>query len=182
MTQKETTPHSDSTNSENFSPEDEKFMLRAIELAKAAEQHDEVPVGAVIVVDGKIIAEGFNQSIMKNDPSAHAEMIAIRNAGAILKNYRMLDATLYVTLEPCPMCAGLLVHSRIKRLVFASQDLKTGAVKSAFNLLNHEKQNHQVDVSQGLMASECSHLLSSFFKRRRKEKKLARQNKNSGTS
>ena len=151
----------------SFSEADSKFMRRAIELANIADSHNEIPVGAVIVCVG----EGFNQSIMNNDPSAHAEMVAIRDAGNKLQNYRMLDCTLYVTLEPCPMCAGLLVHSRINRLVFASKDLKTGAAGSAFSLLNHEKHNHQVTASSGLLADECSNMLSAFFKRRRAEKK-----------
>jgi tRNA(adenine34) deaminase len=151
------------------------FMQRAYELAKQAEQYDEIPVGAVVVYQGKIIGEGFNQSIRLNDPSSHAEMSAIRQAGTYLNNYRLLDCTLYVTLEPCPMCAGLLVHSRIKRLVFASPDLKTGAAGSAFNLANHPQLNHQIEINSGVMLEECSHLLSSFFKRRRKEKKIAKQ-------
>lgn len=151
------------------------FMQRAFELAQQAEQHDEIPVGAVVVHQGKIIAEGFNQSIMLHDPSSHAEMNAIRQAGKVLNNYRLLDCTLYVTLEPCPMCAGLLVHSRIKRLVYACDDLKTGSAGSAFNLINTSQLNHQVAVHSGVMQVECSELLSAFFKRRRKEKKLARQ-------
>lgn len=155
----------------SFSEADSKFMRRAIELANIADSHNEIPVGAVIVCNGEIVGEGFNQSIMNNDPSAHAEMVAIRDAGNKLQNYRMLDCTLYVTLEPCPMCAGLLVHSRINRLVFASKDLKTGAAGSAFSLLNHEKHNHQVTASSGLLADECSNMLSAFFKRRRAEKK-----------
>jgi len=150
---------------------DHHFMQRAYELAKQAESFDEIPVGAVIVHQGKIIGEGFNQSIMLNDPSSHAEMNAIRQAGKHLKNYRLLDCTLYVTLEPCPMCAGLLVHSRIKRLVFASPDLKTGAAGSAFNLIDNQQLNHQITVSSGIMQQECSSLLSNFFKRRRAEKK-----------
>ena len=157
---------------------DEAFMRQAIELAKQAEAHDEIPVGAVLVAEGKIIAEGFNQSIMLNDPSAHAEMQAIRQAGNVLDNYRMLDCTLYVTLEPCPMCAGLLVHSRIKRLVYASKDPKTGAAGSVFNLTQDSRLNHQVEVTSGVIADECSEMLSAFFKRRREEKKalkLARQ-------
>lgn len=147
------------------------FMQRAYELAQKAESFDEIPVGAVIVYQGKIIGEGFNQSIMLNDPSSHAEMNAIRQAGNLLNNYRLLDCTLYVTLEPCPMCAGLLVHSRIKRLVFASTDLKTGAAGSALNLLNNQQLNHQIEISSGIMQQQCSSLLSSFFKRRRAEKK-----------
>ncbi|MBA6327333.1 tRNA adenosine(34) deaminase TadA [Colwellia sp. MB02u-6] len=158
-----------------FSNDDRKFMRRAIELARIADSHDEIPVGAVVVCAGKIVGEGFNQSIMNNDPSAHAEMIAIRDAGKNLQNYRLLDCTLYVTLEPCPMCAGLLVHSRIKRLTFASNDLKTGAAGSAFSLVNHEKHNHQVAVKAGLLADECSTMLSTFFKRRRAAKKAEKK-------
>ena len=154
---------------------DKQFMLRAFELAKQAETIDEIPVGAVVVVNNKIIGEGYNQSITKNDPSAHAEMVAIRQAGIALKNYRLLDCTLYVTLEPCPMCSGLLIHSRIKRVVYATTDLKTGAAGSAFNLLCDEKHNHQIQLSSGIMAEECSQLLSSFFKRRRAEKKALKK-------
>lgn len=151
------------------------FMQRAFALAQQAEQHDEIPVGAVVVHQGKIIAEGFNQSIMLHDPSSHAEMNAIRQAGKLLNNYRLLDCTLYVTLEPCPMCAGLLVHSRIKRLVYACHDFKTGSAGSAFNLMNTAQLNHQVEVHSGVMQAQCSELLSAFFKRRRKEKKQAKK-------
>ncbi|TYK66496.1 tRNA adenosine(34) deaminase TadA [Colwellia echini] len=150
---------------------DNIFMQRAFELAQQAEQHNEIPVGAVVVYQGKIIGEGFNQSIMLNDPSSHAEMNAIRQAGQQLNNYRLLDCTLYVTLEPCPMCAGLLVHSRIGRLVYAANDFKTGAAGSVFNLVNNEQLNHQIDVHSHVMQTQCSQLLSAFFKRRRKEKK-----------
>lgn len=151
------------------------FMQRALELANKAEQFNEIPVGAVVVHQGTIIGEGFNQSIMHNDPSSHAEMNAIRQAGANLNNYRLLDCTLYVTLEPCSMCAGLLVHSRIKRLVFGCSDLKTGAAGSVFNLVNNSQLNHQVAVQSGILQQECSQLLSSFFKRRRNEKKQAKK-------
>ncbi len=154
---------------------DQYFMQRAYELALQAERIDEIPVGAVVVYQGKIIGEGFNQSILLNDPSAHAEMLAIRQAGQQLNNYRLVNCTLYVTLEPCPMCAGLLVHSRIKRLVYASADLKTGAAGSAFNLVSSTQLNHQIIVDQGIMAQQCSALLSGFFKRRRNEKKLAKK-------
>lgn len=154
---------------------DQYFMQRAFELAQQAEQIDEIPVGAVVVHQGKIIGEGYNQSITLNDPSAHAEMIAIRQAGHHLNNYRLIDCTLYVTLEPCPMCAGLLVHSRIKRLVYASADVKTGAAGSAFNLVNCAQLNHQIMVDSAIMADECSELLSGFFKRRRNEKKAAKK-------
>jgi tRNA(adenine34) deaminase len=156
-------------------PNDIAYMQRAFELAKQAEQINEIPVGAVVVYQDRIIGEGFNQSITLNDPSAHAEMIAIRQAGEYLKNYRLLDCTLYVTLEPCPMCAGLLVHSRIKRLVYASSDLKTGAAGSAFNLVESSQLNHQITVDSGVMTEDCSELLSGFFKRRRSEKKAAKK-------
>jgi len=154
---------------------DKAFMFRAFELAQQAEAIDEIPVGAVVVANNQIISKGYNQSITLNDPSAHAEMVAIRQAGAVLQNYRLLDCTLYVTLEPCSMCAGLLVHSRIKRVVYASADLKTGAAGSAFNLLCDEKHNHQIQLDSGVMAEECSQLLSAFFKRRRAEKKELKQ-------
>ncbi len=156
---------------------DDTFMQKAFELAQKAGSLNEIPVGAVVVYQGKIIGEGFNQSILLNDPSAHAEMLAIRQAGGVLNNYRLLDSTLYVTLEPCPMCAGLLIHSRIKRLVYASKDLKTGAAGSAFNLVNNPKLNHKISQTSGVMSEECSHLLSSFFQRRRKEKKAEKNKK-----
>jgi tRNA(adenine34) deaminase len=154
---------------------DQHFMQRAIELAQQAEAINEIPVGAVVVYQDKIIGEGFNQSISLNDPSAHAEMIAIRQAGLALNNYRLIDCTLYVTLEPCAMCAGLLVHSRIKRLVFAATDAKTGAAGSVFNLVATDVLNHQVAVNGGVMAQECSEMLSTFFRRRRKEIKAAKK-------
>ncbi|MFT5756714.1 MAG: tRNA(adenine34) deaminase [Alteromonadaceae bacterium] len=154
---------------------DHYFMAKAYQLAQKAEAIDEIPVGAVVVANGEIIGEGFNQSILLNDPSAHAEMLAVRNAGQNISNYRLLDCTLYVTLEPCSMCAGLLIHSRIKRLVFAATDLKTGAAGSAFDLVTHEKHNHSIDVTTGIMQDECSALLSAFFKRRRAEKKALKQ-------
>lgn len=154
---------------------DQYFMEQAFKLAQKAEQYNEIPVGAVVVHQGKIIGEGYNQSIMLNDPSAHAEMLAIRQAGEYLSNYRLIDCTLYVTLEPCPMCAGLLVHSRIKKLVYASPDLKTGAAGSTFNLVCNEQLNHQVLVTSGVLQAQCSQLLSAFFKRRRAEKKLQRK-------
>lgn len=154
---------------------DGHFMKCAYQLAQQAESHNEIPVGAVVVANGEVIGEGFNQSIMLNDPSAHAEMIAIRQAGEVLQNYRLLDCTLYVTLEPCSMCAGLLVHGRIKRLVYATKDQKTGAAGSLFNLVNHQGLNHQIEVREGILADECSTLLSAFFKRRRTEKKIERK-------
>ncbi|QUM82061.1 tRNA adenosine(34) deaminase TadA [Moritella sp. 5] len=150
---------------------DERWMQHAIMLAGKAEAIDEVPVGAVIVLDDKIIGEGWNQSIHLHDATAHAEIMALREAGKKIENYRLIDATLYVTLEPCSMCAGAMVHSRVKRLVYGAVDLKTGAAGSVFNLVDHPKLNHQIEVHSGVFASETGALLSQFFRRRRKEKK-----------
>ncbi|MCF2949985.1 tRNA adenosine(34) deaminase TadA [Paraglaciecola aquimarina] len=157
--------------------QDEKWMRHALSLANNAEQQGEIPVGAVLIKDGQIIGEGWNQSILQHDPSAHAEMMAIRQAGCVIENYRLIDTTLYVTLEPCPMCAGLLVHSRIRRLVFGASDYKSGAAGSVMNLLQDEKLNHQVEISSGVLAQECGDRLSAFFKRRRAEKKKLKQKK-----
>lgn len=154
---------------------DEDWMRRAIVLAANAEQQGEVPVGAVLVKDGNMIAEGWNQMISLNDPSAHAEMQAIRAASAVMANYRLPDCTLYVTLEPCSMCAGVMVHSRIKRLVFGATDLKTGAAGSVLNLVQYGQFNHQLEVVSGVLATECATQLSAFFQRRRQEQKAAKQ-------
>lgn len=151
--------------------DDEKWMEKALELASVAEQKGEIPVGAVLVKDGQIVGQGYNASILYNDPSAHAEMMAIRDAGQQLNNYRLVDCTLYVTLEPCPMCAGLLVHSRIKRLVFGAYDLKTGSAGSLMNLVQNPLLNHQLEVTAGVLQPVCSARLSAFFKQRRQEKK-----------
>ncbi|WP_105200837.1 MULTISPECIES: tRNA adenosine(34) deaminase TadA [unclassified Pseudoalteromonas] len=158
--------------------DDKYWMQKALACAQRAEQIGEIPVGAVVVKDNQLIAEGWNQSITLNDPSAHAEMMAIRAAGEVLNNYRLIDCTLYVTLEPCSMCAGLLVHSRIDRLVFGATDLKTGSAGSIMNLVQEPRLNHQLEVTSGVLAEECSAQLSAFFKRRRqehKELKKARQ-------
>ncbi|MGD8117662.1 tRNA adenosine(34) deaminase TadA [Vibrio sp. TRT 29B02] len=158
-----------------FTPQDELFMRRAIELAELAEAKGEVPVGAVLVKEGKVIAEGWNESIGQHDATAHAEMQTIRKAGHVLQNYRLLDTTLYVTLEPCPMCAGALLHSRVKRIVFGAADLKAGAAGTVLNLFEHQAAYHYADVEQGLLEEECRSQLQAFFKRRRKEKKQQRQ-------
>lgn len=155
----------------SFDEQDRFFMQRAIELAKQAESFNEVPVGAVIVKDGEVIGEGFNQPIAKHDPSAHAEIMALRNAGEAINNYRLIDTTVYVTLEPCAMCAMAMVHARVKRVVYGANDLKTGACGSVFHLIESEHHNHRVTVEGGLLAEQCGLLLSNFFKRRRKEKK-----------
>lgn len=158
--------------SEQYS--DEYWMEKALTFASKAEAIDEIPVGAVLVKDNQLIAYGYNRSITDNDPSAHAEMMAIREGGKVLNNYRLIDCTLYVTLEPCSMCAGLLVHSRIKRLVFGAKDAKTGSAGSIMNLLQEPRLNHQVEVTDDVMGEQCGAVISAFFKRRRKEKKAAK--------
>lgn len=146
----------------------ETFMQRALELAQQAEQQGEVPVGAVLVHDGVIIGEGFNQVIELHDPSAHAEAMAIRAAGRHLQNYRLVDTTLYVTLEPCAMCAGLITHARVQTLVYGAADPRTGATGSAIEVINHASMNHQVEVIGGVLADESAELLRQFFRARRK--------------
>jgi tRNA(adenine34) deaminase len=146
---------------------DKEWMQRAFELAEKAKSHDEVPVGAVIVYKDKIIGEGWNQPILTNDPAAHAEIIALRDAGNNIGNYRLPGATMYVTLEPCAMCAGAIVHSRLAKLVYATDDTKTGACGSVFNLLQSDELNHQVEIEKGLMEDECRSLIQTFFKEKR---------------
>ena len=146
---------------------DQAFMTRALELARQARDRGEVPVGAIVVHEGAVIGEGFNQPISLADPSAHAEMQAIRMAARRLDNYRLLDATVYVTLEPCAMCAGAMVHARIKRLVYGAADPKTGATGSVFNLVQTERLNHRLEVEGGVMKKECGELLKDFFRKRR---------------
>ena len=147
--------------------DDESYMRRALELARQAQTAGEVPVGAVIVHDGVIVAEGWNQPIRAHDPSAHAEMIALRVAGQALASYRLLDTTLYVTLEPCPMCAGAMVHARVRRLVFGAPDPRAGAAGSVFNLVQHPALNHRIEFSSGVLGEECGSLLREFFLARR---------------
>lgn len=152
--------------------DDQKFMSRALELARIAEAAGEVPVGAVIVKDNQIIAEGWNCPIATYDPSAHAEMLAMRAAAQALQNYRLLDTTLYVTLEPCAMCAGAMVHARIKRLVYAATDPRAGAAGTIFNIAQHEALNHRLEVTGGVMAEECGATLRGFFQARRAGKAI----------
>lgn len=142
-------------------------MRRAIELAQRAEEEGEVPVGAVVVVDGKIVGEGWNRPIAAADPSAHAEIQAMRAASAALRNYRLLDSTLYVTLEPCPMCVGAMFHARVRRVVFGAKDPKTGAAGSVVDLFAEASLNHHATVEGGLLADECGELLKRFFAARR---------------
>ncbi|MZI94818.1 tRNA adenosine(34) deaminase TadA [Vibrio sp. CAIM 722] len=158
-----------------FSEHDVAFMRRAMELAHQAELEGEVPVGAVLVKDGDIIAEGRNQSVGSHDASGHAEIQVIRAAGQALQNYRLLDTTLYVTLEPCPMCAGALLHSRVKRIVYGAPDLKAGAAGTVLNLFDSQASYHYATIESGLLEEECRAQLQQFFKRRRKEIKAKRQ-------
>ncbi len=152
------------------------WMQYAYRLAERAESQGEIPVGAVIVLAGKLIAEGWNQSIQNHDPTAHAEMIALKNAGKNIENYRLIDCTLYVTLEPCPMCATAMVHARVARVVYAAPDLKTGAAGSVFNLVANENLNHQLETHSGVLQADCSAQLSNFFKSRRAyHKEIKRQ-------
>ncbi|HIL92732.1 MAG TPA: tRNA adenosine(34) deaminase TadA [Cycloclasticus sp.] len=147
--------------------DDEAWMRRAIELAHKAEEVGEVPVGAVIVHDGECIGEGYNLPIKNCDPTAHAEIVAIRAASQTVQNYRLVNSTLYVTLEPCVMCMGAIQHARIKRIVFAAKDPKRGAVCSALSLTDADYSNHHVEWSQGVLGDECATLLTSFFKKKR---------------
>ncbi len=151
--------------------QDLSMMKIAMELAQEAAIAGEVPVGAIIVKDGQIIGRGSNAPIGLHDPSAHAEIQALRDAAKNIGNYRLVDCTLYVTLEPCAMCAGAIQHARISRLVYGASDAKTGACGSVVNLMAETKLNHQTEVTSGIMAEETASLLSSFFKERRLNKK-----------
>lgn len=152
------------------------WMQYAYRLAEKAESQGEIPVGAVIVLAGKLLAEGWNQSIQSHDPTGHAEMMALKNAGQALENYRLIDCTLYVTLEPCPMCASAMVHARVARVVYAAPDLKTGAAGSVFNLAANENLNHKLEIVSGVLQTDCSAQLSNFFKSRRAyHKEIKRQ-------
>ena len=145
----------------------EMFMRRAIELAAAAEKAGEVPVGAVVVRDGRIIGEGFNSPIADCDPTAHAEIAAMRQAARESGNYRLDGVTLYATLEPCIMCAGAIVHARVERLVFGARDLRFGGVRSKFRLADSDLLNHQVAVVEGVLGADCTEILQRFFEQKR---------------
>jgi tRNA(adenine34) deaminase len=154
---------------------DEYWMRQALRLALRAQEEGEVPVGALLVLDNQVIGEGWNRPIGRHDPTAHAEIMALRQGGAALQNYRLLNATLYVTLEPCVMCAGAMVHSRIRRLVYGAADVKTGAAGSLVDILRHPGMNHQVEILSGVLAEECAATLSNFFRMRREQQKALKQ-------
>jgi tRNA(adenine34) deaminase len=150
---------------------DEQFMRAALEQASLAASHGEVPVGAVLVQDGEMIARAHNRNVMDTDPSGHAEMVVMREAAQRLKNHRLGGCELFVTMEPCAMCAGAIVHARIGRLVYGASDPKTGAVESVLQVVNHPKLNHQTEVKAGVLAEECGRVVQEFFRRRRAPKK-----------
>ena len=145
----------------------EQFMRAALEEANKAAELGEVPVGAVVVLGGEIIARGCNRNLLDRDPSAHAEIVALRGAGMAIGNHRLLDCELYVTIEPCAMCAGALIQARVKRLIYGAADPKAGAVSSVLQVLNHPALNHRMEVVPGVLADECAGLLQSFFRSRR---------------
>jgi tRNA(adenine34) deaminase len=146
---------------------DVQFMRAAIEQARRAAERGEVPVGAVVVMNGNIVAQGANRTITDCDPTAHAEIVALREASTAVRNYRLLGATLYVTIEPCAMCAGAMIQARLARLVYGADDPKAGAVRSCFSILYHEQLNHRVEVTAGIMKEEAAALLRDFFAARR---------------
>jgi tRNA(adenine34) deaminase len=152
---------------------DEFYMRAALELARAAAANDEVPVGAVIVVEDEIIARGFNQPIGRHDPTAHAEIVALRAAALRLGNYRLPDSTLYVTLEPCVMCSGAIMHARVRRVVFGASDCKTGAAGGVIDLYAESRLNHHTEIEGSVLAPECGALLSAFFAAKRAKTALA---------
>lgn len=150
-----------------FVPGDEHFMGEALHLAREAADLGEIPVGAVLVCGGDVIARACNAPVSRRDPTAHAEIIALREGALAAGNYRLSEATLYVTLEPCPMCAGALVHARIRRLVFGARDIRFGGVRSKFQIADSPLLNHRVEVTEGVLASECLEVLRDFFAARR---------------
>ncbi|KHD10044.1 hypothetical protein PN36_25230 [Candidatus Thiomargarita nelsonii] len=147
---------------------DDKWMRHALNLAEFAAAQGEIPVGAIIVQGEQCIAKGWNQPISSHDPTAHAEIVALRKAAQHLNNYRLIDTTLYVTLEPCIMCAGAIIQARVKRVVFGAYDNKAGAAGSRFDILRDTRHNHLVECVSGVLGTECGHYLSQFFKTRRK--------------
>lgn len=146
---------------------DDLFMREALDLARQAEANGEVPVGAVVVVEGQVCGRGFNSPIRLNDPTAHAEILALREAAGAVRNYRLESATLYATLEPCVMCAGALVAARVGRLVFGARDLRFGGVRSKFQLADSELLNHRIEITEGVLGGECIGLVKQFFQRKR---------------
>jgi tRNA(adenine34) deaminase len=152
---------------DNITTPDELWMEEALRVAQRALEAGEVPVGAVVVCGGQIVGRGWNRNIIDSDPTAHAEIIALREAGGTVGNHRLGDCELFATIEPCAMCAGALVHARIKRLIYGADDPKAGAVRSVMQVLNHPQLNHRMEVRSGVLAGRCAELLQTFFKSRR---------------
>ena len=150
-----------------MSEPDELWMEEALRAAQRAQEAGEVPVGAVVVCEGRVIGRGWNRNLGDCDPTAHAEIVALREAAAAMGNHRLANCDLFATIEPCPMCAGALVHARIQRLVYGADDPKAGAVQSVMQVLNHPRLNHRVEVRGGVLAGRCAELLQTFFKNRR---------------
>jgi tRNA(adenine34) deaminase len=160
---------------------DELFMGEALRAAQRALEAGEVPVGAVVVCDGKIVGRGGNRNLTDSDPTAHAEIVALRDAGATISNHRLEGCELFATIEPCAMCAGALVHARLKRLVYGADDPKSGAIRSVMQVVNHPGLNHRMEVTAGVLAGRCAELLQSFFRLRREEKSWVVSPQSSGT-
>ena len=158
-------------NDHTASASDELWMEEALRVAQRALDAGEVPVGAIVVRAGKIVGRGWNRNLTDVDPTAHAEILALREAGARVGNHRLGECELFATIEPCAMCAGAMVHARLKRLVYGADDPKAGAVHSVLQVLNHPQLNHQMEVSRGVLATRCAELLQSFFRQRREEQK-----------
>jgi len=158
-------------NDHSIPTSDELWMEEALRVAQRALDAGEVPVGAIVVRAGKIVGRGWNRNLTDVDPTAHAEILALREAGARVGNHRLGDCELFATIEPCAMCAGAMVHARLKRLVYGADDPKAGAVQSVLQVLNHPQLNHQMEVSRGVLANRCAELLQSFFRQRREKQK-----------
>jgi tRNA(adenine34) deaminase len=146
---------------------DDEFMAAALELAREARERGEVPVGAVLVMDGEILGRGFNQPVSRNDPTAHAEIVALREAGREAGNYRLPGSTMYVTIEPCQMCVGAMVHARVARVVYGTPEPKAGAIESAMRAHEHPSLNHRLEATGRVMEEECREVIQAFFKERR---------------
>lgn len=151
----------------NLAPNDEVWMEEALRTAQRALDAGEVPVGAIVIHQGNIVGRGFNRNILDSDPTAHAEVVALREAGSVVGNYRLGDCELFVTIEPCAMCAGAMAHARVRRLVYGADDPKAGAVHSALQVLNHPAMNHRVEIRGGVLAGRCAEILQEFFRNRR---------------
>ena len=158
-------------NDDSTTCSDELWMEEALRIAQRALDAGEVPVGAIVVRAGKIVGRGWNRNLTDVDPTAHAEILALREAGARVGNHRLRECELFATIEPCAMCAGAMVHARLRRLVYGADDPKAGAVQSVLQVLNHPQLNHQMEVSRGVLATRCAELLQSFFRQRREEQK-----------